>query len=54
MTVASDQPLTLNYRLEGIGDDLGAWGHEYVRHLSGEIGKVYSKRIQEEKNVDDL
>jgi 26S proteasome regulatory subunit N1 len=29
-------------------------GHEYVRHLSGEIGKEYDKRTVENKSVNDL
>ncbi len=30
-----------------IGDDdnLGCWGHEYVRSLAGEIGQEYSARV---------
>ena len=39
---------TLRYKL--IGDktaEVGVWGHEYVRHLAGEIGKEYSAREEE-------
>ena len=27
----------LNYRLLGTSVDVGEWGHEYVRHLGGEL-----------------
>ena len=26
---------TLKYRLLGSKEDVGAWGHEYIRHLAG-------------------
>ena len=32
----------------------GAWGHEYVRNLAGEIGKAYAQWQEEEKSVDPL
>jgi 26S proteasome regulatory subunit N1 len=31
----------LTYKLKGLGGDIGEWGHEYVRHLSGEIGQEW-------------
>jgi hypothetical protein len=30
------------------------WGHEYLRALSGEIGKEYNKRVEESQNIDEL
>ncbi|KAI5301466.1 proteasome regulatory particle base subunit [Ascosphaera pollenicola] len=46
---------TLKYRLLAPkGEDLGSWGHEYIRHLALEIGLEYQARIAEEKDVDDL
>merc|ERR1719267_497696 len=36
---------SLNYKLLGSREDLGSWGHEYVRHLSGEIGSEYNARL---------
>ena len=27
----------LKYKLLGLDSDIGEWGHEYVRHLAGEI-----------------
>lgn len=29
---------TLKFRLKGSQDDLGSWGHEYIRHLAGLLG----------------
>ena len=36
---------SLNYKLLGTTEDLGGWGHEYVRHLAGEIGDEYNERL---------
>ncbi|GFY54772.1 26S proteasome non-ATPase regulatory subunit 2 [Trichonephila inaurata madagascariensis] len=33
----------LKYRLVGSQEDIGSWGHEYVRHLSGEIAMEWSR-----------
>ncbi|KMP08777.1 26S proteasome regulatory subunit rpn-1 [Coccidioides immitis H538.4] len=45
---------TLKYRLLSRSDDLGSWGHEYIRHLALEIGQEYQNRITDEKDVQDL
>ncbi|EPS68329.1 hypothetical protein M569_06441, partial [Genlisea aurea] len=45
---------SLKYRLLGSGDDIGSWGHEYVRNLAGEIAQEYSKRQSEEAPMDEL
>ncbi|GBG62353.1 hypothetical protein CBR_g30307 [Chara braunii] len=45
---------SLKYKLHGSLDDIGSWGHEYVRNLAGEIGQEHQKRVDEEKTVDDL
>ncbi len=29
----------------GTDDNLGSWGHEYVRSLAGEIGQEYNSRV---------
>jgi hypothetical protein len=29
----------------GTDDNLGSWGHEYVRSLTGEIGQEYNSRV---------
>ncbi|CAH8446360.1 unnamed protein product [Schistosoma turkestanicum] len=52
MTV-TDQPETrydtLTYRLLGCQGDIGAWGHEYVRHLTNQIVGTW-----QEKDYDSL
>jgi len=45
---------TLKYRLLAPTQDIGSWGHEYVRHLALEIGEVYGKRIAAEESTADL
>merc|ERR1719431_1782894 len=42
MTV-SDQRDCLEYRLKGKREDIGEWGHEYVRHLAGEIATEWDQ-----------
>ena len=36
---------SLNFKLLGSREDLSSWGHEYVRHLAGEIGSEYNERL---------
>lgn len=38
MTI-SDGRDCLNYKLQGLEREIGEWGHEYVRHLAGEISQ---------------
>ncbi|KAH6631848.1 armadillo-type protein [Chaetomium tenue] len=45
---------TLKYRLLAPTQDIGSWGHEYVRHLALEIGEVYGKRITADESTTDL
>ena len=30
-----EEKATLKYRMKGAGGEIGDWGHEYVRHISG-------------------
>ncbi|KAI5288281.1 proteasome regulatory particle base subunit [Ascosphaera acerosa] len=54
-TSNEDKRETLHYRLLAPkGEDLGSWGHEYIRHLALEIGLEYQSRIAEEKEFEDL
>lgn len=41
----------LKFRLLSTTDDLGSWGHEYVRHLALEIGQEY--QLQQVEAGDD-
>lgn len=56
MTYAEEgQRESLRYRFMGSSEeDIGSWGHEYIRHLSGEIMQEYEARIESEENTDDL
>ncbi|EOD21217.1 hypothetical protein EMIHUDRAFT_469845 [Emiliania huxleyi CCMP1516] len=36
---------SLRYKLIGAGGKVGAWGHEYVRHLAAEVGEEYNARL---------
>ncbi|EFN53700.1 hypothetical protein CHLNCDRAFT_25435, partial [Chlorella variabilis] len=45
---------TLKYKLEGVVGDVSKWGHEYIRHLAGEIGEAYEERRAEDAPADDL
>ena len=55
MTYADEERLdTLKYRLLSPSEDIGSWGHEYMRHLALEIGLEYQNRLNDEKPTDDL
>ncbi|AEO66836.1 bd0b05cb-c933-4012-967a-7e9d31197940 [Thermothielavioides terrestris] len=45
---------TLKYRLLAPTQDIGSWGHEYVRHLALELGEVYAKRVAADEPTADL
>jgi len=52
MTV-SDERECLKYRLIGSSDDIGSWGHEYVRHISGEIAQEWQEAIFSDKKENN-
>lgn len=55
MTYSGDGKLeSLKYRLLSTNDDIGSWGHEYVRHLALEIGQEYNTRSDNDEPVGDL
>jgi 26S proteasome regulatory subunit N1 len=56
MTYSDDEDRrdTLKYRLLAPGTDIGSWGHEYMRHLALEIGQEYQKRLDDDKEVEDI
>lgn len=49
-----DRQESLRFRLLSPSNDIGGWGHEYVRHLALEIGTVFNKRQEEEEDTKDL
>ena len=56
MTYSDDEDRrdTLKYRLLATSSDIGSWGHEYMRHLALEIGEEREKRLDDDKETDDL
>ncbi|KAJ5558492.1 Armadillo-like helical [Penicillium sp. DV-2018c] len=55
MTYGDEEKLeTIKYRLLAKSEDLGSWGHEYVRHLALEIGQEYQNRLNSEQDTQDL
>jgi 26S proteasome regulatory subunit N1 len=57
-TVSAEEGATdaLEFRLKGTGEDPGAWGHEYMRHLAGEISTEHNRRTSADSaaSIDDL
>jgi len=53
-TGREDSKDCLKYKLTGTKEAVGLWGHEYVRHLSAEIGREYGDRKESKRPVDDL
>lgn len=45
---------TLKYRMIGSSEEVGSWGHEYVRHLSLEVIAEYEAMQEKELPTDKL
>ena len=55
MTQGDEERLdTLKYRLLAPSEEIGSWGHEYVRHLSLEIGQDYQRRMNDDEDAQEL
>ena len=60
MTYSDTQPRgTLTYRLlsqeaSSTPSDPGLWGHEYIRHLSSELGSEYAIRVEKSQDISPL
>lgn len=60
MTYSDTQPRgTLHYRLLSASasqspSDPGSWGHEYIRHLSAELGSEYTIRSEGSQDTAEL
>ncbi|MCJ1275674.1 proteasome regulatory particle base subunit [Puttea exsequens] len=55
MTQGDEEKLdTLKYRLLAPSEDLGSWGHEYVRHLALEIGQDYQRKMTDDEDAQDM
>ncbi|XP_033101471.1 26S proteasome non-ATPase regulatory subunit 2-like [Anneissia japonica] len=46
----SDTRDCLKFRLLGSKEEIGSWGHEYVRYLAGEIGQAWNELEDEKKS----
>lgn len=42
---------SLDYRLKGSNEDIGSWGHEYVRHISGEISQKWQSLTDQDDKL---
>jgi 26S proteasome regulatory subunit N1 len=53
---SADSRECLSFNLLGTGGDPGDWGHEYMRHLAGEISAEFDHRSTQDvpESVDDL
>ena len=51
--VCSEDNDCLNYRKLGSREAIGSWGHEYVLHVSNEIGTVWNSLDVEAADVND-
>lgn len=51
MTISEEREC-LKFRLLGSQDDIGSWGHEYVRHISGEIASEWQDIDTEEADSE--
>jgi len=55
VAASEDEPNdALKYCLTGTRSNLVSWGHEYLRCLSGQIGKSYQTKIENNESTDDL
>ena len=50
--VMSETRECLKFRLEGSDEDIGLWGHEYIRHLAGEVAAEWNDKITENPEYD--
>uniref|UniRef100_A0A672JV41 26S proteasome non-ATPase regulatory subunit 2 n=1 Tax=Sinocyclocheilus grahami TaxID=75366 RepID=A0A672JV41_SINGR len=53
MTMSSEREC-LKYRLLGSQEELASWGHEYVRHLAGEVAKEWQEIEEGDKAQQEL
>ena len=54
VTAKDEKRPALKFKLVGTTTDLGSWGHEYLRHVAGEISEEYKQRQDDEADTDDL
>lgn len=55
MTLKFSVPrVSLDHKLKGTTDDLGLWGHEYLRFLAGHVGEEWKERVSKNESTDYL
>ncbi|KAL5006869.1 hypothetical protein ScPMuIL_015675 [Solemya velum] len=47
----SDSRDSLKYRQLGSKEELGSWGHEYVRHLAGQLSQEWQEITEDDKDA---
>uniref|UniRef100_A0A3Q4G952 26S proteasome non-ATPase regulatory subunit 2 n=1 Tax=Neolamprologus brichardi TaxID=32507 RepID=A0A3Q4G952_NEOBR len=52
MTMSGEREC-LKYRLVGSQEELASWGHEYVRHLAGEVAKEWQEVEENDKTQQE-
>uniref|UniRef100_A0A8C5ENP3 26S proteasome non-ATPase regulatory subunit 2 n=1 Tax=Gouania willdenowi TaxID=441366 RepID=A0A8C5ENP3_GOUWI len=52
MTMSGEREC-LKYRLLGSQEELASWGHEYVRHLAGEVAKEWQEVEENDKSQQE-
>ncbi|XP_008307000.1 26S proteasome non-ATPase regulatory subunit 2 [Cynoglossus semilaevis] len=52
MTMSNEREC-LKYRLLGSQEELASWGHEYVRHLAGEVAKEWQEVEESDKTQQE-
>uniref|UniRef100_A0A674MQX5 26S proteasome non-ATPase regulatory subunit 2 n=1 Tax=Takifugu rubripes TaxID=31033 RepID=A0A674MQX5_TAKRU len=53
MTMSGEREC-LKYRLVGSQEELASWGHEYVRHLAGEVAKEWQEVEENDKTQQEM
>ncbi|KAL3841860.1 hypothetical protein ACJMK2_019957 [Sinanodonta woodiana] len=49
----SDSRESLKYRLLGSKEEIGSWGHEYVRHLAGQVAQDWQDLDEKDKDTKE-
>ncbi|KAJ3410476.1 proteasome regulatory particle base subunit [Chytridiales sp. JEL 0842] len=45
---------SLKFKFQGLMEDVGLWGHEYVRHIASELITEYSARLESGEDTAEL
>lgn len=50
----ANKQISLRFLQEGTKSDFTNWGHEYLSHLSNDIGEEFNLRLEQGQGCDDL